>query len=365
MPPKQLSVFHEMAVDFNKEIFVGVAAANLSKRPFQASSCQTSPQDPGRRGDIVAKPVKDVTKLLDTGIQKLADGTYVIEGACLRVATPQNAPVTQQANMGDYKGEWSDNRQLLWNNDKTGKAPVARTAGRHHRQVRDQGAPGSPQAPDYAILPSLKSTVATRAQQRREDRLLLPRSPAVQAHVAGDLLAEQREAEADHHHLQQKKNPKSSGYHSSALDEKSSSFRPSETALLNGASEMVQRPLLIRHKFFEAMPSRNSPDSPMSQSAKTMRVRNPTERHCRRSGNGSGAPTDSGIPVGQGLPCRSCVTTAGQALPYEKPRLLGRLGPTAGIRWAHRRTQRLPAHLASADPRGLDWRVRSLGWRAP
>ncbi len=36
MPPKQLSVFHEMAVDFDNEVFVGLAAANLSKRPFQA-----------------------------------------------------------------------------------------------------------------------------------------------------------------------------------------------------------------------------------------------------------------------------------------------------------------------------------------
>ena len=35
---------------------------------------------------------------------------------------------------------------------------------------------------------------------------------------------------------------------------------------------------------------------------------------------------NSGIPVGQGLPCRPCVTTAGRALPYEKPSIEAILG---------------------------------------
>ena len=36
LPPKALAVFDEMLVDFNKEVYVGVVAANLSMRPFQA-----------------------------------------------------------------------------------------------------------------------------------------------------------------------------------------------------------------------------------------------------------------------------------------------------------------------------------------
>ena len=68
----------------------------------------------------------------------------------LKVATPQNAPVTQPTNMAvTYKGEWSDNRQLLWNNEKTGQAltlelPVDVT-GKYEIKAKFT------YAPDYAI----------------------------------------------------------------------------------------------------------------------------------------------------------------------------------------------------------------------
>ena len=59
LPPKQLAVFHEMAVDFNKDVFVGLAAANLSKRPFQAKLSNFSLKSPGGRADIVAEAGQD------------------------------------------------------------------------------------------------------------------------------------------------------------------------------------------------------------------------------------------------------------------------------------------------------------------
>ena len=119
LPPKQMAVFHEMAIDFTKEVFVGVAAANLSKRPFQAKLANFSLKTP-EGGEVVARPIK-MARLLDGGVVKLPDGTRVFEGAGLKVANPENAPVVP-TNMDEYKGEWSDNRQLLWNNEKAGQA---------------------------------------------------------------------------------------------------------------------------------------------------------------------------------------------------------------------------------------------------
>ena len=115
------AVFQEMALDFNKEIFVGIAASNLSRRPFQASLEEFSLK--GLEGqEIVAKAVK-MAKLVDSGIVKLDDGTRVLEGATLRVLSPQGAPAGPQTNMADYKaGRWSDDRQLVWNAPKSAEA---------------------------------------------------------------------------------------------------------------------------------------------------------------------------------------------------------------------------------------------------
>jgi len=113
-------LFKEMAVDFDNEVFVGVAAANFSKRPFQAKLKGFQLETP-EKTPIVGKPVK-MTKLLDTGLEVLADGTRIFEGACLKASSPTNAPIVQQKEMASFKGDWSDDRQLLWNNEKPAAA---------------------------------------------------------------------------------------------------------------------------------------------------------------------------------------------------------------------------------------------------
>jgi S1-C subfamily serine protease len=114
--PDQLGTFYEMAIDFKSEVFVGVAAANLSKRTFHAKlenfQLMTLEKNP-----IEVKPFK-MAKLVDTGYSKLPDGTCIYEGAGLRTTGKDGGSVVPQTNMADFKGAWSDNRQLLWNNDK-------------------------------------------------------------------------------------------------------------------------------------------------------------------------------------------------------------------------------------------------------
>jgi S1-C subfamily serine protease len=118
-PPKQMMVTQELAIDFDKEVFVGVAAANLSKRGFQAKLTNFNLKSPDGT-DIVAKPYK-MRWTVDTGVEKLEDGTWVLEGAKL-ATRPLDAPVVKQ-DMAQFKaGVWSDDRQLLWNIDKGKKA---------------------------------------------------------------------------------------------------------------------------------------------------------------------------------------------------------------------------------------------------
>ncbi len=116
----KMAVFQEMALDFNKEIFVGISAANLSRRPFQAKLEEFVLRNFEGK-EYEAKPVR-MAKLVDTGVVKLADGTSVIEGAALKVLNPQGAPAYPQDNMAEFKGQWSDDRQLFWNNDRTAQA---------------------------------------------------------------------------------------------------------------------------------------------------------------------------------------------------------------------------------------------------
>ncbi len=120
LPNKQMVLFQEMLVDFKPDVFVGVAAANLSARAYQAKlvNFKLATLD---GADIEPKPFK-MARLVDSGVVKLPDGTMVIEGAGMRVVSPENAPAAPQTNMADFKGAWSDNRQLLWNNDKSGQA---------------------------------------------------------------------------------------------------------------------------------------------------------------------------------------------------------------------------------------------------
>jgi S1-C subfamily serine protease len=144
----EYQIFKEWAVDFNNEVFVGLAAANLSKRPFKAKlegfQLQTLEQVP-----IAAKPVK-MTKLVDLGIERLEDGTCVFEGAKLTVAKPQDAPVVQQDMASIKEGVWSGDKQLLWNIDKGKKAltlelPVEATGKYEIKAKFTKG-------PDYGIV---------------------------------------------------------------------------------------------------------------------------------------------------------------------------------------------------------------------
>jgi S1-C subfamily serine protease len=116
MPPNGFAVFNEMSLDFNKEIFVGVAASNLSQRAYQAR-LENFMLKNLEGGDIVVKPA-DMTYLVPPPFVKLADGTRQYEGAWLKVISPKGAPVASQ-NMAPFGGDWSANKQLLWNNTKT------------------------------------------------------------------------------------------------------------------------------------------------------------------------------------------------------------------------------------------------------
>ncbi len=157
-------LFHEMAVNFNNEVFVGLAAANLSKRPFQAQLKGFNLATPDKT-PIAVKPVK-MTRLVNTGMVKLPDGTIVYEGAALRASNAEAARVAPQINMTELKakGEWSDDRQLLWNNDKPTKAlalelPVEVT-GKYEIKAKFTCARTTPS-------PSSTSTAARSTRTRR------------------------------------------------------------------------------------------------------------------------------------------------------------------------------------------------------
>ena len=118
LPGEQLHTFQEISIDFEKEIYVGVAAANLSKRPFQAKLEEFRLLDSnGKPYDVKPAPM---AKLIDTGGVKLADGTWVYEGASLRVIKATGGSAEAQKNMEKYSTGWSDNRQLWWQAAKSG-----------------------------------------------------------------------------------------------------------------------------------------------------------------------------------------------------------------------------------------------------
>jgi S1-C subfamily serine protease len=147
MPPQQLAVFEEMAINFENEVLVGVAAANLSMRKFEAKLKEFQLTNLNG-GEIAAKPVP-MTNLVESGIEKLDNGTVVYEGARLKVLRPQNAPVSKQPMAKTDKGEWSGDRMLLWSNEKktstlTLELPVE-AAGKYEVKARFT------QGPDCAI----------------------------------------------------------------------------------------------------------------------------------------------------------------------------------------------------------------------
>ncbi|MDR3638831.1 MAG: trypsin-like peptidase domain-containing protein [Isosphaeraceae bacterium] len=119
-PSGRLVVFQEMALDFDKEVFIGVSAANLSMHPFQAKFEEFTLKGPDGQ-DLQAKPVS-MTRL-DGGPIQRSDGTWVVEGATMRVLkTLGSGSAKPQGHMDKYGGQWSDNRQLLWSGGKQGDA---------------------------------------------------------------------------------------------------------------------------------------------------------------------------------------------------------------------------------------------------
>jgi S1-C subfamily serine protease/regulation of enolase protein 1 (concanavalin A-like superfamily) len=123
VPPDGLGLTREMAMDFNKEVYVGVAAANLSQRDYEAKFVEFHLTDDSGQA-VEVKPVK-MTKLVDPGFEKLPDGTLVYEGAGLKVNRPRGSAVLPVAAQEmTEKGKWSNDRQLLWSNDKAGPALI-------------------------------------------------------------------------------------------------------------------------------------------------------------------------------------------------------------------------------------------------
>ncbi len=117
--PKELVVFQEVAMDLQDDVFIGVAASNLSKRPLHARFREFTLMDLEKKPIDVAKVERD--KLVVPKYQTLADGTLVYEGAGMKVLTEQGKSAIPEEGMdAKYQGEWSGGRQLLWRATKKG-----------------------------------------------------------------------------------------------------------------------------------------------------------------------------------------------------------------------------------------------------
>ena len=111
-PPGRLTVFKELALDFNPSILVGISASNLSKQPLTAKFDKFSLRGAGGQ-DVPAQPLA-LTRLVNTGTDRRSDGTLVLEGAALKVLKVTAGTAEPQTNMNQYKGKWSEDRQLAW-----------------------------------------------------------------------------------------------------------------------------------------------------------------------------------------------------------------------------------------------------------
>lgn len=112
----------EFALDYDKDLYVGVSASNLSKHEFEAKFENFTLI--GADGNPV--PVQPVSMVrLDGGPVKRSDGVWEMEGAGMRVLKKLGSGSTRpQKNMDKFEGKWSDNRQLLWSGGKQGDALV-------------------------------------------------------------------------------------------------------------------------------------------------------------------------------------------------------------------------------------------------
>ena len=148
MPPKDLTVFRELALDFNPSILVGVSASNLSKQPFTAKFDKFTLQGPGGQ-EVAVTPVA-MTHLVNTGLDRRSDGSLILEGASLKVLKSMGGAAEPQTNMNQFKGKWSEDRQLLWKALAKGDAltleiPVE-TSGKFELKAKFT------MAPDYARI---------------------------------------------------------------------------------------------------------------------------------------------------------------------------------------------------------------------
>jgi len=62
---------------------------------------------------VPAQPLA-LTRLVNTGTDRRSDGTLVLEGAALKVLKATAGTAEPQTNMNQYKGKWSEDRQLAW-----------------------------------------------------------------------------------------------------------------------------------------------------------------------------------------------------------------------------------------------------------
>ena len=118
-PPAKMTIFRELALDFTPSILVGVSASNLSRQPFTAKFDKFTLQGPGGQ-EVAVKPVS-MTRLVSTGTDRRSDGSLVLEGAALKVLKSTGASPEAQS-MSQYKGKWSEDRQLLWRPLSQGEA---------------------------------------------------------------------------------------------------------------------------------------------------------------------------------------------------------------------------------------------------
>jgi S1-C subfamily serine protease len=118
-PPDKMTIFRELALDFNPSILVGVSASNLSRQPLTAKFDKFTLQGPGGQ-EVAVRPVS-MTRLVSTGSDRRSDGSLVLEGAALKVLKTTGAAPEAQS-MSQYKGKWSEDRQLLWRPLSQGEA---------------------------------------------------------------------------------------------------------------------------------------------------------------------------------------------------------------------------------------------------
>lgn len=111
-PPGHLTIFKELALDFNPSLLVGISAANLSKQPLRAKFDKFTLQGPGGQ-EVHPQPVA-LTRLVNTGTDRRSDGTVVLEGAALKILKATAGTAEPQTNMNQFKGKWSEDRQLVW-----------------------------------------------------------------------------------------------------------------------------------------------------------------------------------------------------------------------------------------------------------